>query len=255
MADVLVNALTPITTEPISTDSVVCVNRDTNEGQIIDYNLLADKILDKLTSKTYTGLGTTSQTLVGAINELRGIDKRLVPTTSIPANANLNSYTTPGEYYVGTNPNAETIVNSPVTYAFRLTVEQSTSPTGTQNIRQILRPYQRSMTYSRWTSTTGSTWSDWYTNDEIIPFHLGNGASTSFTMRNNFAAIMVKREGNYQLLFLDYWWGNAVSVISNGTALLTVTKSGNSYDVTITNNVTTQTVGIIINPASEFRVS
>ena len=70
MADVLVNALTPIVTEPISTDSIVCVNRSTNEGEIIDYNLLADKILDKLTSKTFSSLTTTSKLLTGGINEL-----------------------------------------------------------------------------------------------------------------------------------------------------------------------------------------
>lgn len=37
MADVLVNALTQITT-PTSTDSFVMVNRSTNEGQILDAN-------------------------------------------------------------------------------------------------------------------------------------------------------------------------------------------------------------------------
>lgn len=255
MADVLVNALTPIATEPISTDSIVCVNRSTNEGEIIDYNLLADKILDKLTSKTYSGLDTTAKIIPDAIDELRGISKRLSPITSISENANLNSYTTPGEYYCGTNTIAATISNSPVIKAFRLTVEQATSPTGTQNIRQILREYQKNVTHTRWTSTTGSTWSDWYTDDAIIPFHLGNAASYSFTMRNNFAAIFVKREGNYQLLFLDYWWGNAVTVFTNGNNLLTVTKAGNSYDVTITNNVSTQTVGFIFNPSTDLRVS
>ena len=255
MADVLVNALTPIATEPISTDSIVCVNRSTNEGEIIDYNLLADKILDKLTSKTYSGLDTTAKIIPDAIDELRGISKRLSPITSISENANLNSYTTPGEYYCGTNTIAATISNSPVIKAFRLTVEQATSPTGTQNIRQILREYQKNVTHTRWTSTTGSTWSDWYTDDAIIPFHLGNAASYSFRMRNNFAAIFVKREGNYQLLFLDYWWGNAATVITNGNNLLTVTKAGNSYDVTITNNVSTQTVGFIFNPSADLRVS
>lgn len=70
MADVYVNALTTISTEPTSTDSIVCVNRNTNEGQIIDYNLLADKILDKITSKTYSSLSTTSKLIPGAINEV-----------------------------------------------------------------------------------------------------------------------------------------------------------------------------------------
>lgn len=70
MADVYVNALTTLSSEPTSTDSVVCVNRSTNEGQIIDYNLLADVILNKITSKTYSSLTTTSKLLTGAINEL-----------------------------------------------------------------------------------------------------------------------------------------------------------------------------------------
>lgn len=70
MADVYVNALTTISTEPTTTDSLVAVNRNTNEGKIIDYNLLADAILNKLTSKQYSGLNTTSKLLVGAINEL-----------------------------------------------------------------------------------------------------------------------------------------------------------------------------------------
>lgn len=70
MADVYVNALTTISTEPTSTDSIVCVNRNTNEGQIIDYNLLADVILSKISSKTFSSLTTTSKLLTGAINEL-----------------------------------------------------------------------------------------------------------------------------------------------------------------------------------------
>ena len=255
MADVLVNALTPIATEPISTDSIVCVNRSTNEGQIIDYNLLADKILDKLTTKTFSGLDTTAKIIPDAIDELRGMDKRLSPTNAITANANLNSYTTIGEYYCNSNNTAATITNSPVSTAFRLTVELTLSSSNTDGIRQTLQTYQKSVTYTRWTSNGGSTWSEWYTDDAIIPFHLGNAASYSFTMRNNFAAIFVKREGNYQLLFLDYWWGSAVTVVTNGNNLLTVTKAGNSYDVTITNNVSTQTAGFVFNPSAEFRVS
>lgn len=68
--DVYVNALTTISNEPTSTDSLVCVNRNTNEGQIIDYELLASKVLDKLTSKQFSTLTTTSKLIPGAINEL-----------------------------------------------------------------------------------------------------------------------------------------------------------------------------------------
>lgn len=70
MADVYVNALTQISDEPTTTDSLVVVNRNTNEGKIIDYNKLADVILNKIASKQFSGLNTTSKLLVGAINEL-----------------------------------------------------------------------------------------------------------------------------------------------------------------------------------------
>lgn len=70
MADVYVNALTTLSSEPTSTDSIVCVNRNTNEGQIIDYSLLTDVILSKISSKTFSSLTTTSKLLTGAINEL-----------------------------------------------------------------------------------------------------------------------------------------------------------------------------------------
>lgn len=253
--DARVQNFTAITNEPTSDDSVVMVNRNNNAGQIIDYNLLADKILDKLTSKTFSGLDTTAKIIPDAIDELRGMDKRLSPIRSITANANLNSYTTPGEYYCNSNSTAETITNSPTNKAFRMTVELSTSPTQTTNIRQTVIPYNSNLSYTRYSINTGSTWSDWYTDDAIIPFHLGNAASFSFTMRNNFCAIMVKRDGNYQLLFLDYWWGNAVTVFTSGTTLLTVTKSGNSYDVTITNTQASQTVGFIFNPSADLRIS
>lgn len=69
MADVYVNALTQLTEEPTANDSLVAVNRNTNEGQIIDYNLLADVILNKLSSKQYSALSTESKTLIGALNE------------------------------------------------------------------------------------------------------------------------------------------------------------------------------------------
>ena len=99
MADVYVNALTTISTEPTTTDSLVAVNRNTNEGQIIDYNLLADKILAKLSSKTFSSLTTSSKLLPGAINELDAdittLSDRLMP---ISVTVLANSSTTITEY-------------------------------------------------------------------------------------------------------------------------------------------------------------
>ena len=248
------------TTAPLASDDLIVIEKGDGSGtKKMTYTELINAISNEMVAKaalvnngTQTASGYALDARYG--KTLTDSTKKVIASTSIPENANLNSYTTPGEYYCGTNTIAATISNSPVTKAFRLTVEQATSPSGTQNIRQTLREYQKNVTYTRWTSTTGSTWSEWYTDDAIIPFQLGDSASTSFTMRNNFAAIMVERDSNYQLLFLDYWSGNPVTVATNGTTLLTVTKSNNSYDVTITNTRSSQTVGFIINPAVDLRI-
>lgn len=99
MADVYVNALTTLSSEPTSTDSIVCVNRNTNEGQIIDYNLLADVILAKISSKTFSSLNTTSKLIPGAINEVDAdittLSDRLMPIQLVVA---ANSTVTITEY-------------------------------------------------------------------------------------------------------------------------------------------------------------
>lgn len=59
MADVLVNALTQITT-PTSTDSFVMVDRGTNEGRILDATAFARGVLE-ITCGTISALPQTFQ--------------------------------------------------------------------------------------------------------------------------------------------------------------------------------------------------
>lgn len=181
--------------------------------------------------------------------------QKLTGVTGVTANANLNTYTTAGEYYCNSNDTAATITNLPVSRAFRLTVELTVSSSNTDYIRQTVREYRNNVTYTRWTIDGGSSWSAWAKPDDAVVFQLGNAKSTSFTMRNNVAVIMVKRDSNYQLLYLDYWSAGASTVATNGNTLLTVTKSASSFNVTITNNYSTQTCGIIINPSSETAIN
>lgn len=68
MADVKLNTL-PQSTSPTSTQDLLLFDESTNAGQRINYNTLADAILTKLTSKTYTVAGGT-QTLISAIDAL-----------------------------------------------------------------------------------------------------------------------------------------------------------------------------------------
>ena len=159
--DVNVNALTTITSEPTSTDSLVAVNRNTNEGQIIDYNLLADKILSKLTSKTYSGLSTTSKLLVGAINELdsdvaslNSRSDKVNPSAYIN-NVDLNNYTTSGLYAIGgpltNNPDTQTwfglIVIGPESAAKQMVIARN---------KCIYKRYLQNGTWSAWQKFTGT---------------------------------------------------------------------------------------------------
>ena len=83
MADVKLNTL-PQSTSPTSTQDLLLFDESTNAGQRINYNTLADVILAKLTSKTYT-VGGGTQTLISAIDALNSkfLEKRLLDNGGI----------------------------------------------------------------------------------------------------------------------------------------------------------------------------
>lgn len=95
MADVKLNTL-PQSTSPTSTQDLLLFDESTNAGQRINYNTLADVILAKLTSKTYT-VGGGTQTLISAIDALNSKLGRLITSGS------LRDILTPGIYYIGSS--------------------------------------------------------------------------------------------------------------------------------------------------------
>ena len=128
---------------------------------------LAAKIRDKLTSLTFSTFGTTAKTIPGAVNELNSgkvsnIDSAVISNgTELPANADLNSYTTVGVYYSPTGARSETISNTPVTNAgYKLIVAQA-GYTGTTYLVQIaiLGAASNQCIYMR--NRTTSAWSGW----------------------------------------------------------------------------------------------
>lgn len=248
------------TAAPLAANDLIVVEKGDGSGtKKMTYTELINAISNDVVRKSAL-VNNGNQTAAGYALDARygktlaDSTKKLLASTSIPENANLNTYVTPGEYYCNSNSTAATVTNCPVTTAFRLTVESSTSPTQTNNYRQTIYTYQKNVKFTRWTSTGGSTWSEWYTDDGIIPFHLGSAQSTTFTMKNNFVLIVAERDANFQLLALDYWSANPVVLASQGTTLITVTKATNSYDVTITNARSSQTVGFIFNPVADLRI-
>ena len=102
-------------TTPASTD--VFALEDTEDTKKINYDALADAILNKITSKNYTVAGS-SQTLINAINTLNSnkLSFQIGDYTSIASGADLNSttYTTPGRFRSGGSSITDTLSHCPV---------------------------------------------------------------------------------------------------------------------------------------------
>lgn len=111
--------------------------------------------------------------------------------TLIPPNADLNTYSDPGNYYCSSDTNAGTIVNNPIGgMGFILKVEQSI---GTDYPRQIIIGYANGRTYCR-TKVEGS-WSKWFQDS---PFeHVEDTSIANFvkTRMNGSGFIVVSFSG------------------------------------------------------------
>ena len=166
MADQKINALPP-KAAPATGDKLLLVGAA--EESLIDYDALADAILNKLTSKTYT-LDQGTKSFVAALNELNSKTYLLQGGTPIPENADMNTYTTPGNYYVISNAQAATLSNSPFgNNAFILKVEYAN---GVTYPRQIFTEYSTGRKAIRFISSSGGSWSDWlYFSDDATLFH------------------------------------------------------------------------------------
>lgn len=90
-----------------------------------------------------------------------GFYARLLGDINIPANSDLNTYVTPGEYKCHLNATAQTITNAPTSsIAFRLRVEYGTHE-DSRYIRQVFTPYSHRFPYIRVSIDSGSTWNAW----------------------------------------------------------------------------------------------
>ena len=86
MANKIISNLTP-KTSPAAAD--VLAIEDTEATKKIDYNALADAILNKITSKTYSVAGST-QTLISAIDALNSnLTSIVLPQASVSSNADI----------------------------------------------------------------------------------------------------------------------------------------------------------------------
>lgn len=137
----------------------------------ISTGLTASKNYSILTSKSPV---TIAQGGTGAVNEVTAANNLKVQSlghgTDVPANANLNNYTTVGNYRCSTTSAAETIANCPVANAFTLQVYAatgtSTSAPTTASWAYFIQKfttiggaqYYRTMTFANSTTATFGNW-------------------------------------------------------------------------------------------------
>ena len=163
-------------------DQVQTAINNTNEA-IANVNAAIADMGTNFTSlannQSISQLATNSKTLVGGINELNSNSYLLQGGTSIPNNADLNDYTTVGNYYCNNNAIAESLQNAPFSTAFTLKIEQAT---GTPEFPcQTARNYQTGVKAWREYNKYSEAWTNWaYFSDDATIF-----AGTSIKSRDD----------------------------------------------------------------------
>lgn len=105
--------------------------------------------------------GTNASTEGAAADNLKVVS--LGPGTSIPSNANLNTYNTVGNYYCSSNVTAATLTGTPSDLNGKMFLMKVGLSSGTNyNFQEIIR-YDDGQRWYRYNTngTTGTTWSEW----------------------------------------------------------------------------------------------
>lgn len=164
--------------------------------------------------------GTAATSAVDACKNLKALHLS-ANGTSIPANSNLDDYTTAGNYYVGSGSVAVDITNTPVTSAgYKLTVICASS---SSYVRQIAIVNNTSDIYIR--AKKASAWSAWgcLLDTTSLPISVANGGTGATTPAAARTALGVVNYTSPTLL-----WTN--SAIQNAFAGQKVTLSLSSYN-------------------------
>ena len=189
-----------ITELPIKTSSGIAATDyllgiDSAEG----YQMLIQDLGNYIINNVNATLGGASQTLAAAI----GSTYNLVNSTAITSGLDLNTFINPGNYTAANNE-AATLVNCPITRAFRMVVERSFTAANVNWVKQRLVKSADGETYERYTVNGGSTWTEWKridTDNKNVP-HFATGSTT--------AGIPLTTSTNInQLLTGEYYWPNA----------------------------------------------
>ena len=139
MADQAINALST-KTAPETSDQLLLVG--TGEPQLIDYDKLADAILNKITSKKYA-LDAGQMTLLAALNKL---NSETIKTD--------NNFTGNVDNVKNSVVWCNTALNAPSNIGLLVSFS-------TFNIGQIFVDYTQFLIYIRWLNGNTNKWSEW----------------------------------------------------------------------------------------------
>ena len=157
MADQAINALST-KTAPETSDQLLLVGA--GEPQLIDYDKLADAILNKITSKNYA-LDAGQLTLLAALNKLNSESLIGNVTTIDDITFDYNSFTKTGLYYINGPKNQSESDNKPgdnVTNCFMMVLAKTD-----YRCFQIIFPGNTQRIFYRNTKTDLSEWNSWKT--------------------------------------------------------------------------------------------
>lgn len=157
MADQAINALST-KTAPETSDQLLILG--TGEPQLIDYDKLADAILNKITSKNYA-LDAGQMTLLAALNKLNSESLIGNVTTIDDITFDYNSFTKTGLYYINGPKNQSESDNKPgdnVTNCFMMVLAKTD-----YRCFQIIFPGNTQRIFYRNTKTDASGWNSWKT--------------------------------------------------------------------------------------------
>ena len=155
MADQAINALST-KTAPETSDQLLLVGA--GEPQLIDYDKLADAILNKITSKNYA-LDAGQMTLLAALNKLNSESLIGNVTTIDGITFDYNSFTKTGLYYIDGPKNQSEGDNRPgenITNCFMLVLAKTDN-----RCFQIVFPGNTTSIFYRNTKTDSSKWNSW----------------------------------------------------------------------------------------------
>ena len=155
MADQAINALST-KTDPEASDQLLLVGA--GEPQLIDYDKLADAILNKITSKNYA-LDAGQMTLLAALNKLNSESLIGNVTTIDGITFDYNSFTKTGLYYIDGPKNQSEGDNRPgenITNCFMLVLAKTD-----YRCFQIVFPGNTPSIFYRNTKTDSSKWNSW----------------------------------------------------------------------------------------------